>query len=92
MIRPGLEPTTCRTRSEHANHYTTDAVYLIGQNSIIFIRIFFFKIQYILNTELRRVQHDTTTLSQQGFPPVPFLLQLSRKNTYNMRTYGKYHA
>jgi len=38
------------------------------------------------------VQHDTTTVSQQWFPPVPFLLQLSRKNTYNMRTYGKYHA
>jgi hypothetical protein len=23
---PGLEPTICHTRGEHANHYTTDAV------------------------------------------------------------------
>ena len=23
---PGFEPTICRTRGEHANHYTTDAV------------------------------------------------------------------
>ena len=26
LTRPGLEPTIYRTRGEHANHYTTDAV------------------------------------------------------------------
>jgi hypothetical protein len=26
LIRSGLEPTICRTRGKHANHYTTDAV------------------------------------------------------------------
>ena len=29
MTRPGLEPTTYRTRGEYTNHYTTDAVQLI---------------------------------------------------------------
>jgi len=28
LTRPGLESTIYRTRGEHANHYTTDAVYL----------------------------------------------------------------
>ena len=28
LIQPGLEPTIYRTRGEHANHYTTDAVKL----------------------------------------------------------------
>ena len=27
LTRPGLEPTIYRTRGEHANHYTTDAVH-----------------------------------------------------------------
>ena len=26
LTRPGLKPTIYRTRGEHANHYTTDAV------------------------------------------------------------------
>jgi hypothetical protein len=26
LTQPGLEPTIYRTRGEHANHYTTDAV------------------------------------------------------------------
>ena len=28
LTRPGIEPTTFRTRGEHANHYTTEAVSL----------------------------------------------------------------
>ena len=28
LTRPGLEPTIYRTPGEHANHYTTDAVYI----------------------------------------------------------------
>jgi hypothetical protein len=28
LTPPGLEPTIYRTRGEHANHYTTDAVFL----------------------------------------------------------------
>ena len=27
LTRPGVEPTIYHTRGEHANHYTTDAVY-----------------------------------------------------------------
>ena len=27
LTRPGIEPTTTRTRGEHANHYTFEAVY-----------------------------------------------------------------
>ena len=26
LTRPGLEPTTYRTRGDHANHYATDVV------------------------------------------------------------------
>jgi hypothetical protein len=26
LTRPGIDPTIYRTRDEHANHYTTDAV------------------------------------------------------------------
>jgi hypothetical protein len=33
LTRPGLEPTIYRTRGEHANHYTTDAV-LVSSNFI----------------------------------------------------------
>jgi hypothetical protein len=29
LIRPGLEPTIYSTQSEHANHYTIDAVLFI---------------------------------------------------------------
>jgi hypothetical protein len=29
LIRPVFEPTIYRTRGEHANHYTTDAVMVI---------------------------------------------------------------
>jgi hypothetical protein len=34
LILLGLEPTIYRTGGEHANHYTTDAVYLV-----MFLRI-----------------------------------------------------
>ena len=27
LTRPGIEPTIYRIRDEHANHYTTNAVY-----------------------------------------------------------------
>ena len=30
LTQPGLKPTIYRTRGEHANHYTTDAVTEIG--------------------------------------------------------------
>ena len=33
MTRPGFEPTTYRTRGEHANQYITDAV-LVSLNCI----------------------------------------------------------
>jgi hypothetical protein len=31
LTRWGLEPTIYRTRGEHANHYTTDTVYMTGR-------------------------------------------------------------
>ena len=30
LTRSGLEPTTYRTQGEHANRYTTDAVFGVG--------------------------------------------------------------
>jgi hypothetical protein len=35
LTRPGFEPTIYRTRGEHANHYTTDAVLLINAKILI---------------------------------------------------------
>ena len=32
LTQPGLEPTSYRSRDEHANHYTTDAVWSSFQN------------------------------------------------------------
>jgi hypothetical protein len=34
---PGLEPTIYNTRGEHANHYTTDAVYFSYIMAVSFI-------------------------------------------------------
>jgi hypothetical protein len=49
LTRPGLEPSIYRTRGEHANHYTTDAV-------------FYTRIQ---NTEYIILIHETTGKKQR---------------------------
>ena len=36
LTRPGLEPMIYRTRGEHANHYTTDAVLLVNVTTWIY--------------------------------------------------------
>ena len=38
LTRPELEPTIFRTRNEHANHYTTDAVQIILKFIFILFR------------------------------------------------------
>jgi hypothetical protein len=35
LTRPGLEPTIYHTRGEHANHYTTDAVFTVDEKHFI---------------------------------------------------------
>ena len=43
LDRPGLEPTFYRTRGEHANHYTTDAViYVYSIRSLLALIILIF--------------------------------------------------
>ena len=36
MTRPGLEPMIYHTRGEHANHYATDAVFVVTEKLIKF--------------------------------------------------------
>ena len=47
MTRVGLEPTIYRTRGEHANHYATDAVFIVIEK-LIKIRKFVSKQHTIL--------------------------------------------
>ena len=46
---PGLEPTIYHTQSEHANHYTTAAVYIYSEDSCIRCTILRYKWLYIYN-------------------------------------------
>ena len=48
LTRTGLEPTIYRTRGEHANHYTTNAV-ILYEDILININLSAFKTQFIIS-------------------------------------------
>ena len=51
LTRSGLEPTIYRTRGEHTNHYTTDAVIYIEDNN-----------RFIYLTEIKNVGKPETDI------------------------------
>ena len=59
FTRPGLEPTIYRTQSEHANHYTTDAICCAVKCLMTtFVLLYFFYLSIVLSVLLRYTVSD----------------------------------
>ena len=58
FTRPRLESTIYRTGSEHANHYTTDAIHIILNRETSHLNIFFQKdyVTIYISTEHASIQ------------------------------------
>jgi hypothetical protein len=57
LARSALEPTIYRTRGEHANHYTTDAIALQHTTNIVFILAMLYNPVVVLSV-LRHTDSD----------------------------------